>query len=101
MPFIERNAKGLARCLAEASLDPEKLRLHISEIAPGTRAHPPHTHDALEAFYILEGCGTVEVGDERHTLAANEVIVIDAAVPHGLENTGDTPMRYLVIISKK
>ncbi len=101
MPFIERSSKGLSRCLAEAGLDPEKLRMHISEIAPGTRAHPPHTHEALEGFYILEGRGTIEVGDERHTLCANEALILDAAVLHGLQNTGDTPMRYLVIIAKK
>ncbi len=100
MPFIERNAKGLARCLAEASLDPEKLRLHISEIAPGTRAHPPHTHGAIEAFYVLEGHGAVEIGGERHAVGPNEALILDATVEHGLVNTGDTPMRYIVIIAK-
>jgi mannose-6-phosphate isomerase-like protein (cupin superfamily) len=100
MPFIERNAKGLARCLADASLDPEKLRLHISEAAPGGRLHPSHAHASVEAFYILEGQATVEAGDERHVIGPGEALILDASVPHGLYNSGETPMRYIVIIAK-
>ena len=99
MSFTERQAKGLARCVAEVGLDPEKLRIHISEIAPGTRPHPPHTHDAVEAFYVLEGHGTVEIGGERHVIGPNEAIILAARTLHGLENTGATPMRYMVIIT--
>jgi mannose-6-phosphate isomerase-like protein (cupin superfamily) len=106
MPFTERQAKGVARCLVEAGLEPERLRFHISEIAPGTRAHPPHTHQAVEAFYVLEGRGVVEIGDpnggrsvERHELGPNEALILDARTLHGLENTGATTMRYMVIIT--
>ncbi len=100
MPFTTRQAKGLAKCLVETGIDPEKLRVHISEIAAGTRAHPPHTHDAVEAFYVLEGHGAVEVGRERQAIGPNEAIILDARVLHGLENTGTTPMRYMVIITE-
>jgi mannose-6-phosphate isomerase-like protein (cupin superfamily) len=100
MAFTTRQAKGLTRCLAETGLDPEKLRFHITEIAPGTRAHPPHTHTAIEAFYVLEGRGAVEVGAERHEIGPNEAIILDARTLHGLENIGDRPMRYMVIIAQ-
>jgi mannose-6-phosphate isomerase-like protein (cupin superfamily) len=106
MPFTDRPTKGLTRCLVEAGLDPDRLRIHISEIAPGTRAHPPHTHRAVEAFYVLEGHGAVEIGDpasggsvERHELGPNEALILDARTLHGLENTGTTTMRYMVIIT--
>ena len=95
MPFIERNAKGLARCLADASLDPEKLRIHISDAAPGGRLHAPHTHASVEAFYVLEGQATVEWADERHTLSAGEALILDATTPHGIFNTGHVPARYI------
>lgn len=106
MSFAERQAKGLARCLVEEGLNPETLRFHISEIAPGTRAHPPHTHHAIEAFYVLEGHGAVEIGDpageagvERFEIGPNEALILDARTLHGLVNTGATPMRYMVIIA--
>ncbi len=100
MPFIERNARGLTRCLADAGLDPDKLRIHISEAPAGGRSHPPHTHAGIEAFYVLEGQATVEWADERHTLGAGEAIIVDASVPHGIFNAGDGPVRYMVIIAK-
>ncbi len=98
--FTPVKEKGLERCLVAANLDPERLRIHISEIEPGTRAHPPHTHEGVEAFYILEGQGELEMGEERQTLQANEAIVIDPSILHGLVNTGTAKMRYMVIITK-
>lgn len=100
MPFIERNACGLVRCLADANLDPNRLRIHISEAAPGGRMHPAHTHAGVEAFYVLEGRATVEWADERHELGPGEAIILDATTPHGIFNAGDAPVRYMVIIAQ-
>jgi quercetin dioxygenase-like cupin family protein len=98
--FNVQKVKGIDRLLVADGLDPERLRLHLSEIAPGTRSHPPHIHAGVEAFFVLEGEGVVEVLGERHALKANEGIILDPGILHGLENTGTTRMRYLVIISK-
>ncbi len=98
MSFSPASFKGLTRCLVADNVDPNKLRFHISELEPGTRSHPPHTHAGVEAFYVLEGNGCVEVEGESYALSANEAIVIDPARPHGLVNTGSTRMRYLVMM---
>jgi mannose-6-phosphate isomerase-like protein (cupin superfamily) len=99
--FRELIKKGLSACWMEASLNPDRLSLHLSQIEPGTRAHPPHTHTGVEAFYILEGSGVVELEDGTTlALSANQTAIIDAGKMHGLVNTGSVPMRYLVIISK-
>ncbi len=98
MNFSPIAFKGLTRCLIAESIDPNKLRFHISEIEPGTRSHPPHTHAGVEAFYVLEGSGAVEVEGESYVLTSNQAIVIDPARPHGLVNTGSTRMRYLVMM---
>jgi uncharacterized cupin superfamily protein len=55
MHFLEHTVKGLTRYLVDEDLQPERLHLHISEIDPGTWAHPPHRHDGVEALYVLEG----------------------------------------------
>ena len=91
--------KGLAKCLIDADIDAEKLHFHISEIEPGMRAHAPHTHTGIEGFYILEGHGVVEVEGPRYSLGPNESIILDPAKLHGPENTGDTRMSYMVIIT--
>jgi (S)-ureidoglycine aminohydrolase len=101
MNFLEHQAKGLARFLADADLPSERLRIHISEVGPGARSHPPHTHDGVEAFYMLEGEGTLEIDGERCLIRANEAVVFDPTKLHGLVNTGTTPMRYIVIIARE
>jgi mannose-6-phosphate isomerase-like protein (cupin superfamily) len=99
--FRELTKKGLSGFWMEANLNPDRLSLHLSQIEPGTRAHPPHTHAGVEAFYILEGSGVVELADGTTVpLSANQTAVIDANKMHGLVNTGSVPMKYLVIISK-
>lgn len=98
MSTVEK--KGLAKCLIDTGIDPEALSLHISEIQAGTRAHPPHTHEGVEAFYVLEGNGTVEIEGERYPIGPNEAILLDTTRLHGLVNTGETVMRYMVIIAR-
>lgn len=100
MGYSLQDKKGLAKCLVDADIDPEQLQFHISEIEPGTSAHAPHTHAGIEGFYVLEGHGAVEVEGERYPLGPNEAIILDPGKPHGLTNTGETRMRYMVIIAR-
>ena len=98
MTFLEHQAKGLARLLTDVDLPPERLRIHISEVEPGERSHPPHKHDGVEALYMLAGQGTLEIGAEQQRIATSEAIVFDPTKLHSLVNSGDVPMRYIVII---
>ncbi|MBN1889832.1 MAG: cupin domain-containing protein [Thermoflexales bacterium] len=100
MKFSTVQAKGLARCLVAEGIDPQKLRIHISEVEAGSRSHSSHTHTGVEAFYMLEGQAAIEVEDERYSLGPNQVIVLDPSRPHGISNAGSTRMRYMVIIAQ-
>ena len=99
--FQPHPVKGIDRLLLDPSLHPDRLHLHLSEIGPGTRSHPPHTHEGVEAFYIIEGEGEAEIDGVRYPLKANEAIVLNPGVLHGLYNTGSGPMRYIVVIAKE
>jgi len=99
MKFSEVQAKGLAQCRVAASLDPQRLHIHISEVEPGSRSHGAHTHTGVEMFYVLEGQATVEVDDELYALSPNEALALDASRPHGIFNSGSTRVRYMVIIA--
>ena len=100
MQFSEVQAKGLAKFLIATNLDPQKLRIHITEVEAGSRSHAAHTHAGVEAFYVLEGQAAVEVEDERYLLGPNEVMAIDASRPHGIANGGATRVKYMVIIAQ-
>jgi uncharacterized cupin superfamily protein len=99
--FLDHPVKGIARCLLDQDLQGEPLHVHISEVGPGSQAHPPHQHGGIEAFYMLEGEGTLEIDGERFPLRANEAAVFDPQKLHGLVNSSSAPMRYMVIISKE
>jgi uncharacterized cupin superfamily protein len=101
MSFIQQESKGLARYLLDADLGGEPLHIHVSEVGPGERSHPPHQHGGIEGFYMLEGEGTLEIGGERCLIRANEAVVFDPTKLHGLVNTGSVPMRYAVIITRE
>lgn len=98
MPFHDVTKKGLARFMVDDRLQGEQLSIHISQVGPGERSHPPHQHPGVEAFYMFEGEGTLEIGDERIILRAGESLVFDSGRMHGLFNSGAIPMRYMVII---
>lgn len=100
MHFVEHSMKGVSRYLADESLPFDRLRMHISELEPGTNSHPPHTHDGVEAFYVLEGEGTLEIDGQPYVIHAGETMVIDPTRLHGLTNTGTMRLRYVVMISR-
>jgi mannose-6-phosphate isomerase-like protein (cupin superfamily) len=100
MAFVAKTAKGLNKVLMDESIVADRLTVHISEVGPGLRAHPPHTHTGIEGFYILEGQGAVELGDERQTVGPNELVLVGAETLHGLANVGEGVLRYMVIIAR-
>ena len=100
MMLLEHPVKGIGRNLLDTDLQGEPLHIHISEVGAKSRAHPPHKHGGYEAFYMLEGEGTLEIGDETYILAPNESAVFDPQKLHGLRNDSGQPMRYMVILYK-
>ncbi|MBP7050579.1 MAG: cupin domain-containing protein [Phycisphaerae bacterium] len=48
-------------------------------------------------FYVLEGTGTVEVGDEKRRVGPDTLIGSPARIPHCWYNEGDALLRVLVV----
>jgi quercetin dioxygenase-like cupin family protein len=95
--------------------DPEHRRLRVAfpineyegsrdtavvyfEIEPGDRLGT-HQDSAEEILYIVAGEGEAEVGDERARVAAGDLAVIPAMVPHGVVNTGDEVLKVVGFFS--
>jgi uncharacterized cupin superfamily protein len=96
--FIDHQVKGIDHCFLDTDLNGEPLHVHLSEVGPGQSSHPPHQHGGIEAFYMLAGEGTLNIDGVEQRVKTNEVVVFEPQKLHGLTNTGDVPMRYLVII---
>ncbi|MBC7247473.1 MAG: cupin domain-containing protein [Actinobacteria bacterium] len=48
-------------------------------------------------FYVLEGEGTVEVGDERRRVGRDHLVKSPARLPHRWINDGERDLRVLVV----
>ena len=68
------------------------------EVPPGKTTFPFHYHCANEeAIYILEGAGTMRLGDGTVPVRAGDYIALPVGPEgaHQLLNTGEAPLRYL------
>ena len=85
-PLIDRTTSDITRCsLAE-------------EILPPGCSVTPHRHSRLEeVYYILSGRGRMTVGDEQQEVGPGDAVFIPRGNRHTLENTGDEPIRLLLI----
>jgi len=52
-------------------------------------------------FYVLEGTGTVEIGDERASCTKDMLIESPARIPHRWINESDSVFRVLVVKDPK
>jgi uncharacterized cupin superfamily protein len=68
------------------------------EVLPGRAAFPRHFHCANEeTLFVLEGEGTVRIGDESVAVRAGDYVTfpVGPAHAHQLRNTGTGVLRYL------
>jgi uncharacterized cupin superfamily protein len=66
-------------------------------VAPGALSAPPHCHAAEEeVFVVLDGTGTLLLGDEEHAVRAGNVVARPpgTGVPHAFR-AGDGPLTLL------
>jgi quercetin dioxygenase-like cupin family protein len=74
--------------------------IHDNTIPPGSPGPRPHVHrHHEEAFYVLEGELTVQVGARRITAPAGSFVVVPRGAVHQPSNPGTEPTRVLLIFS--
>jgi len=76
----------------------EKLGCSLYEVPPGRRAFPHHYHLANEeAIYVLEGSGTLRIGEEEIRVSEGDYVALPARAEaaHQLVNSSESVLRYL------
>lgn len=69
-------------------------------IRPGT-TNQMHVHDDQEqVYFVLQGSGIVQVGDETTEVKAGDSIFLPASVPHGFVNNSEKLVILLMIGAK-
>ena len=69
--------------------------IHMS-LSPG-QALKKHVTPVDVFFYILEGKGTVEIGEETQEVEKDTIIDSPKGIPHLLRNDGQGRFRFLVV----
>src|SRR5271170_2165513 len=76
------------------------LGTSIYELPPGASAFPYHYHCANEELiYILEGEGTLRLGDKKILVRTGSFVALPPgpAHAHRLYNTAAAPLKYLCV----
>jgi len=74
-----------------------RLLIGLNAFEPG-QAHASHAHAVADKVYwVLEGEGTFTLDAATHRMAAGQMLVAPAGVPHGVVN--DSKGRLLVLVA--
>lgn len=74
---------------------PHAQIMHL-ELSAG-QTIPKHTSPMDVAFYVLQGQGEIQIGDESVVVESDTLVESPANSPHLLRNTGAGSFRLLVI----
>lgn len=84
-----------------ASIGARQLGCSLSVVPPGKRAWPFHCHHVNEELvFVIEGRGTLRIGDEEHPIRKGDVIAFPAggsATAHQIVNSSQEELRYLSV----
>jgi quercetin dioxygenase-like cupin family protein len=74
-----------------------RIAVMENALPPHWDGPPLHHHEFDEAFYVLEGELTFQLGDERVVKGAGELVFAPGGATHTFANRSDAPARYLLI----
>lgn len=93
----DRELYGRALCDVGGT---SKIGFGIVELSPGCNTLPGHYHTKEEEhLYVLEGTGTLHLGNETYHLIKGSYVNFPAGqeVTHYLSNESDEPLIYIMV----
>ena len=81
---------------ARALHSTEHVQVSVVTLQPG-EALKRHVTPVDVFFYVLEGEGIVEIGDETRRVSTDVLVDSPIRVPHRLINDREVPFRFLVV----
>lgn len=79
------------------------VHFHVWELAPGV-SEGAHVHEGddnyEETYYFLQGRGVMTVEGRDVPVQAGDAILVPPGVDHGFRNTGDEPLRLVLLFGK-
>ena len=87
------------RVLLRAEEGAGRVSVVESTMPAGAAGPPLHRHAFDEAFYVLEGELTFQLGDELHRVGPGGLAFAPGGLTHGFANRGRRPARFLIVFT--
>jgi len=92
--------KGKFRILVDEKMCGARSYSMLLNTQPSGAVGKPHRHDRSEhSWFILEGTGTVTLGDESYRIGPSMTVYIPPGVMHAIEADEGSTLTYIVIYS--
>jgi mannose-6-phosphate isomerase-like protein (cupin superfamily) len=69
----------------------------VAVVEPGKAVHKSHRHAEEEYLVLVEGSGIWSLAGKESPANRGDVLFVEPWVYHGLKNTGDKPLIFLVV----
>lgn len=99
-PVLRDAATGFTRRVLSPVLPGRGVDFVLNTLPPGaaTGEFAAHRRGVEEYIFVLEGRLSARIGAQEVALEPGDSLFFEADAPHGFENPGETPCRYLLVI---
>ena len=93
--FITKDGSEIRELLSHRNSSIRNQSLAEARLAPGSSTTPHHHPLTEEIYYILEGQGRMEIGDQTQTVGPGDAIAIPPGERHQIFNSGNVVLKFL------
>ena len=94
-PFITKDGSEIRELLGRRNSCIRNQTLAEARLPRGGATAGHHHVKTEEIYYLLEGQGLMQIGDETRPVAAGDAVAIPPGAFHRITNTGDTVLKFL------
>lgn len=93
--FATKDGSEIRELLAHRNSCIQKQSLAEARLPPGASTTPHHHPQTEEIYYILEGRGHMQIGDEVREVGPGDAIAIPPGETHQITTMGSTALKFL------
>ena len=93
--FTTKDGSEIRELLAHRNSCIRKQSLAEARLPPGGQTAPHYHPKTEEIYYILEGRGRMQIGDEVQIVEPGDAIAIPPGAIHTIQNVGDNTLKFL------
>jgi len=93
--FTTKDGSEIRELLAHRNSCIRNQSLAEARLPPGASTTPHHHPRTEEIYYVLEGQGRVQLGEEARDVGPGDAIAIPPGTPHQITNTGRAVLKFL------